>query len=404
MPIATILIPTHTHADTIIHAINSVQHQTIEDFELFVIGDGAPDRTNEIMNDFVEQDVRIRYYPHSKGEGNGELYRVDVLNSANGKIVCYLADDDMWLPNHLEIMVDILKTADFAHTIHCYVDRKGRIKNYTEDLQYDFIRRKMLNNKFNYFGPTCVAHTLSSYKKLPFGWRPRPEGIWSDLYMWRQWFEQPWCKYHSEPIVTSLHFPSPLRHDMNISDRVSEMEHWWGKIQDRGFANWVNHEVYKDWQRRVVEPHFFYQHGLSLMKEKDWFQAEEIIKKAIEINPLIPRFHHQLSISLYRQEKIDEAISAGKEAIKLKDDHPVFYLHMGNLLTTKNQQSQAEEMFRRSVSLDVNNPRLHRRLAQCLMEQGDSHGAIISAKTAVQLDPNNSNLKKFLTHIEQLMS
>lgn len=247
MPIATVLIPTHTHTDTIIHAINSIQHQTIEDFELFIVGDGAPERTNEIINDFVKQDLRIRYYPHSKGEGHGELYRADALNRANGKIVCYLGDDDMWLRNHLEIMVDILKSVDFAHTIHCYVDREWHIRGNAGDLRSEYIRRKMLNHKYNYFGPTCVAHTLSSYKKLPYGWRPRPDGIFSDLYMWRQWFEQPWCKYHSKPIVTSLHFPSSLRQEMSISDRVSEMEYWWGKIHNRGFADWVNREVYKDW-------------------------------------------------------------------------------------------------------------------------------------------------------------
>src|SRR5688572_28531652 len=42
MIVATVVIPTHDHADTLTRAVASVQAQTLADFELFVVGDGAP--------------------------------------------------------------------------------------------------------------------------------------------------------------------------------------------------------------------------------------------------------------------------------------------------------------------------------------------------------------------------
>lgn len=202
MPQVTVLIPTHDHVDLIRYALASVQAQTFQDFEVLVVGDGAPDRTGEFMAEISATDARIRYFPHPKGAGHGEAYRAAVLADATSDIVAYLGDDDLWLPEHLETLLRLLQDADFVHTQHTTIRPDGAVEILTGDLACAATRQRMCQEKWNFFGPTCVGHRLDAYRRLPHGWRPRPEGLWSDLYMWRQWFEQPGYRFHSAPIST----------------------------------------------------------------------------------------------------------------------------------------------------------------------------------------------------------
>ena len=54
---ATILIPTHDHADTLRASVASALRQTVSDIEVFVMGDGVPDVTREIMREFMAADL-----------------------------------------------------------------------------------------------------------------------------------------------------------------------------------------------------------------------------------------------------------------------------------------------------------------------------------------------------------
>ena len=51
MPVVTVLIPTHDHAETLPIAIASVREQTLQDFELLVVGDGVGEATRKIASE-----------------------------------------------------------------------------------------------------------------------------------------------------------------------------------------------------------------------------------------------------------------------------------------------------------------------------------------------------------------
>jgi len=71
--------------------------------EILVVGDGAPPYTRDLVRSFANSDSRIRFFEFPKGERRGEAHRAVVLeHQASGQIVCYCADDDLWLPFHLE--------------------------------------------------------------------------------------------------------------------------------------------------------------------------------------------------------------------------------------------------------------------------------------------------------------
>ena len=185
MPEATVLIPTFDHGPLIRHALASAQGQTLRDIEIFVVGDGAPAVTREIVERAAAGDPRIRYFENPKGERHGERHRHRALGEATGRIVCYLSDDDLWFPDHVATMAELLTEADFAGGMQGRFHPDGWIYGQACNLalrQYRSPKTK-LGIKL---GLSSGAHTLAFYRRLPEGWRPAPPDVFTDQYMWRQ--------------------------------------------------------------------------------------------------------------------------------------------------------------------------------------------------------------------------
>lgn len=87
------------------------------DLEVFVVGDGAPDVTREIAAEFMQRDDRVRFFDHPKGLRRGDVYRHTALAEASGEAVIYLSDDDLWLPEHVETMIDALQDHDLVSAV-----------------------------------------------------------------------------------------------------------------------------------------------------------------------------------------------------------------------------------------------------------------------------------------------
>ena len=64
---ATVLIPTFDHGPMLRYSIPSALEQTIRNIEVFVVGDGVPDVTREIVGQFVRKDERVRFFDNPKG-------------------------------------------------------------------------------------------------------------------------------------------------------------------------------------------------------------------------------------------------------------------------------------------------------------------------------------------------
>ena len=236
MKAATVLIPTHERAESLRLAVQSVQEQTLRDFELFIVGDGAPAQARELASDLCAGDQRIRFFDFEKAPGQGELNRHRALQEAQGRIVAYLGDDDCWMPNHLAVIDALLNEADFCHTLQVGIDRDRRIVVLPADLRNRAFRERMLSDVFNRFDFTFAGHTLEAYRRLPYGWRTTPADFpWTDLYMWRQFLAEPWCRVNSAMIPTGINTWSHQRPQLSDSERAEELAFWRGRLADPAF-------------------------------------------------------------------------------------------------------------------------------------------------------------------------
>ena len=230
--VATVLVPTHDHGPTLLRSVPSALAQTVGELEVFVVGDGVPDVTREVMSELTAADERVRFFDNPKGPRHGELHRHEALREARGDIVCYLSDDDLWLPGHVEQLRSLLSNADFAHARPLWIETGGRPHPWVVDLGRPFYRQLLLSGQ-NRIPLPCGGHTLDLYRRLPAGWRTTPSGTPTDLYMWQQILAVPGCRAVSGSLATVLHFPSPARKGWSIDERLAELDAWAARLGDR---------------------------------------------------------------------------------------------------------------------------------------------------------------------------
>lgn len=221
-PTFTIMLPVHRGPELLPYAVASVLGQTRGDFELFIIGDGAPPATAAWAERQAVEDPRIRARMHPKDGLRGERWRHQVLQEARGTLVCQIGDDDLWLDNHLEEMDALLRHADFGNVLHVVIEPGGGIVPMPGSLADPQVRETLFAGRGNLASPTTVGYRLAAYRALPEGWTSPPPGAWSDLHMWRKFMRHPGLTIASRFAVTAVCLPNSLRRDMTIAQRLAE--------------------------------------------------------------------------------------------------------------------------------------------------------------------------------------
>jgi glycosyltransferase involved in cell wall biosynthesis len=222
-PTFTVLLPVTRPPDLLEFAVGSVLGQSRQEFELFIVCDGAPSETAQAARGWQDRDPRVRALVYPKGERHGEAHRHLALQQARGSVVCQIADDDLWYPDHLAEMGRLAQSFDFGATLQLSLDHTGSPFLHFSDLAEPLNRERMLHTRFNIFGPTAAFYRLETYRALPVGWSPAPEGMFSDLHMWRKLLALPGVRCGAAFTATSLMFPEVLRRDWSPAARREEI-------------------------------------------------------------------------------------------------------------------------------------------------------------------------------------
>jgi GalNAc5-diNAcBac-PP-undecaprenol beta-1,3-glucosyltransferase len=288
MPVATVILPTHDHGPLLRHSLRSVQEQTIDDLEIFVIGDGVPDVTRELAAELAGCDSRIRFFDNPKGPRNGELHRHAALEEARGEIVCYQADDDLWCPEQVEELRNLLSGADFAHTVALEVGNDATVFPWLAVLESGVFRAHM-HRGANFLPLSVVGHTLTAYRKLPHGWRTTPKPIPTDLYMWQQFLDQPGIRLASGSRPAVVHFASPARRDWTPAQRLDELERWSACLAG---STW----------REDLEPALRGRCAEAVQRLRRRLRPVEPLTKAARTRPVLGKFPRRFATTLWQRE------------------------------------------------------------------------------------------------------
>ena len=98
----SIVTPCYNASFFIEQTIQSVLSQTYSEWEMLIVDDCSTDGSNGIINKYIKQDKRIKYYKTSCSSGSPVLPRNIAIEKAQGKYIAFLDSDDIWLPTKLE--------------------------------------------------------------------------------------------------------------------------------------------------------------------------------------------------------------------------------------------------------------------------------------------------------------
>lgn len=122
----SIVIPVYNAEKFIKETVASVLNQTWQEWELLLIDDGSTDGSRALLEQFAEQDERIRAF-HLAGGGAAEARNTGTRN-AQGRYLAFLDADDLWEKEKLEKELCFLqeKDAAFVFTGYEFADELGR--------------------------------------------------------------------------------------------------------------------------------------------------------------------------------------------------------------------------------------------------------------------------------------
>ena len=125
----SIVVPVYRAERYIEETMDCVRAQTYPHWELLLVEDCGPDRSREIIEQYIQRtgDTRIRLLTHSTNLGAARARNLGV-NEAKGRYLAYLDADDLWTPDKLEKELAFLKEkqAAFVFTGYEFADENGK--------------------------------------------------------------------------------------------------------------------------------------------------------------------------------------------------------------------------------------------------------------------------------------
>lgn len=107
MPLVSVIVRTKDRPHMLEQALQSIAQQTYPFIEIVVVNDGGCDVNG--VTAVVERCVsalKLEQLPKSVGRTAAANRGLEL---ASGDYICFLDDDDYWLPNHLEGLVSLLE-------------------------------------------------------------------------------------------------------------------------------------------------------------------------------------------------------------------------------------------------------------------------------------------------------
>ena len=156
----SIITPCYNGEIYLSETIESVLHQTYQDWEMIIVDDGSRDRSAQIVREYAGKDSRIKLI-QQKNAGSAAA-RNNGIRHAAGQYIALLDADDLWDPSFLEEQIRFMK----EHQAVCVYCSYRRIDQNSAEILRPTVAKPCISSKDmlrrNYIG--CLSGLYDSQK------------------------------------------------------------------------------------------------------------------------------------------------------------------------------------------------------------------------------------------------
>ncbi|MGO4773626.1 glycosyltransferase family 2 protein [Flavobacterium sp. W22_SRS_FK3] len=217
--LVSIITPTFNAEKYIRDTLQSVLHQSYQNWEMILVDDASTDETVKIINEFAEKDVRFKLSRLSKNSGNGFARNV-ALEKAAGKYIAFLDADDIWFLSKLEKQIQFLKANNLSFTFSFYdcIDEEGNLLNRRVEAPANLTYEKLFF--CNYVGNLTAIYDADYFGKITLEATQKRQD-------WRIWLTILKQIKVTKPVPESLAFYR-IRKDSISSSKFKLIKHNFG--------------------------------------------------------------------------------------------------------------------------------------------------------------------------------
>ena len=125
-PLVSVIMPAYNAAEYIAQSIESVQKQSLTNWECLVADDQSTDETVRVVEEICQKDPRVKLI-RCPQKMYTALARNEALKIASGRYIAFLDSDDLWAPEKLQCHLEFMKEKEAALSFHSYqfIDNKS---------------------------------------------------------------------------------------------------------------------------------------------------------------------------------------------------------------------------------------------------------------------------------------
>lgn len=195
-PFFSIIIPAYNCKNYVLAAIQSVEKQTFQDWELLVVDDCSTDGTYEVVEDYIKEISNIKLFRTDSNTGSPSTPRNIGINRARGNYIGFLDADDMYLPQKLErhykqIVIDT--SIDILHTNYAIINKNKELLRHRKIPFFIRLYQRFLSPSMACLltNPFCTSTTIFKkdlIEKYPFKDYGGLLSAVDDWYSWNRIF------------------------------------------------------------------------------------------------------------------------------------------------------------------------------------------------------------------------
>lgn len=162
--------------------IDSILCQTIEADEIVIVDDCSTDETIDILQNYSILCDKIRIFKNDYTLGPINNFE-KAARLCSGDYIFFSDQDDVWLPNKIEFMIEAIGSGDFLYSDAQIIDVVGNIIQESE-LKYHQVKPCPPRDPFYFFTNNCVSgHNLLVTKRFIENSFPFPKNVMYDQWL-----------------------------------------------------------------------------------------------------------------------------------------------------------------------------------------------------------------------------